>query len=211
MRYCVKLGTFPVLKQVMARSSQIPASEQEIGRRLRAAREKRLISQTAFALAAGIGRERLASYEHGYVPLPWTVGDQICRKFDLNARWLVEGNGPDIPYFRPLEVDTSEIGPRALFSEVYAKWFRSFYELRMTRESIARALSRLAGEPAPDRRTTAPKLRNELLRLEALVSSLPLDQQWDVFDEITRLLGRVVIHYIEESRSFADPIGGHEQ
>ena len=104
----------------MPRTEAVPASEIEIGRRLRDARQTLLISQTTFALKLGIGRERLASYESGRVPLPWTVGDRACRTFRINPLWLAKGDGSQWQHLGYSGPDPDCVSARALFSEWFA-------------------------------------------------------------------------------------------
>jgi hypothetical protein len=82
-------------------------------------REEQLISQTAFALKAGMGRENLAKYESGVVPLPWRQGDMICKTYDIHQRWLVTGESPKRPYLTPSEASYGKARPGSLFSDVY--------------------------------------------------------------------------------------------
>jgi len=92
----------------------------EIARNLRAFREYLRISRTAFALAIGIGSERLASYESGRVPLRYEVFSAISRRFSLNPLWLAtrltHPVGPEP--FDDSEFQ-SEIDPKSLFTVVY--------------------------------------------------------------------------------------------
>ena len=72
-----------------------PPSEREIqiGQRLRAFREAKRISRTAFALSIRIGSERLASYEAGRVPLRFEVFKAISQEYSINPIWLATGEG----------------------------------------------------------------------------------------------------------------------
>src|SRR5664280_1887587 len=148
----------------MARTTEVPERERLIGERLRRAREKLIVSQTGFAIAAGIGRERLASYEYGIVPLPWLIGDKICDEFDINARWLVEGLEPIDSYFRPPDVERLELTPRTLFSEVYDKHFRPYYMATLSRASMSKVLHPKVEFEAQERLAHDPNLRRALRR-----------------------------------------------
>jgi transcriptional regulator with XRE-family HTH domain len=75
-----------------------------IGKRLREFRESLNVGQTALALAIGISRERLASYESGRVPLRWGVFLSIMKRFHLNPLWLATGR-----YLRQVELPSSEM------------------------------------------------------------------------------------------------------
>lgn len=67
-----------------------------VGKRLRIIRERSRLAQTEFALIIGIGRERLASYETGQVPLPPPIGEKICDQWNVNPFWLANGEGPQV-------------------------------------------------------------------------------------------------------------------
>jgi len=100
----------------MKRSEQ----ELEIGRRLRVFREHLKISRTAFALAIGIGSERLASYESGRAPLRYEVFSAVTKKFFLLPYWL--GTGTTSPLGNEAFDDSEfvdKIHPKDLFSAVF--------------------------------------------------------------------------------------------
>ena len=65
--------------------------EVEIGRRLRAWREAKLIPRTKMAVVLEIGNERLASYEGGRAALPYSVFRDLKEHFGLDAVWLATG------------------------------------------------------------------------------------------------------------------------
>ena len=94
--------------------------EAGICRRLREFRESKRISRTAFAVALGIGGERLASYESGRVPLRYEIFRLLTQHFFLNPSWLATGNGV-ASLQKPF--DDSDIlpfiKPRSLFSAAY--------------------------------------------------------------------------------------------
>lgn len=83
----------------MARKNPVAEAEVEVGRRLRSFRERSHLMQTQFALLLGIGRERLASYEAGRVPLPFRIGEQVCRQWGVNPFWLAEGVMPQLKQY----------------------------------------------------------------------------------------------------------------
>lgn len=90
----------------MARKNPVTRTELEVGRRLRMIRERTHLAQTQFALILEIGRERLASYEAGRVPLPFRIGERVCEQWGVNPFWLSEGIKPQIErhYFSISEV-----------------------------------------------------------------------------------------------------------
>jgi transcriptional regulator with XRE-family HTH domain len=112
----------------------MPDEEVQIGRRLAQAREIRLISQTALAISAGIGRERLVKYEAGLVPLPFWPGYYLCEKLRINEGWLATGRGPREPFIR---VPSDAIGAlfdkiprRASFSQIYRTMIKPVIEAK---------------------------------------------------------------------------------
>src|SRR5581483_9484033 len=95
------------------------AREVEIGRRLRGFREKLMISRVRFALAVGVGTERLQSYESGRIPLRYGVFQAITKVFFLQPLWLLEGAGEPARNF-PFDdsLFASQINPRLPFTTV---------------------------------------------------------------------------------------------
>jgi len=93
--------------------------EREIGERLRKFREGLLIPRSRFAVQIGFGSERLASYESGRAPLPYSVFKSISSHYELNPVWLAEGLGPQQTSAIIDEGFASKLPPRALFSEAY--------------------------------------------------------------------------------------------
>lgn len=106
--------------------------ETQIGRRLRAFRESLRIPRSAFALAIGVGSERLASYEAGRVPLRYEVFAAIHRSFFVNPAWLAEGEEPQA-YEAPIDFGRvgSRIAPRWLFTEAYDRALSHFHKSRV--------------------------------------------------------------------------------
>jgi hypothetical protein len=103
----------------VARKRPVPENEKLIGQRLREFREQLMVSQTAFALKAGLSRERLVQYEFGLVPLPWSAGDALCRTHNINQRWLLTGvEPPRALYLKPSDEIMGRARPRSLFSEI---------------------------------------------------------------------------------------------
>lgn len=174
----------------MARTNEIPDSERQIGVRLRQAREGALASQTSFALKAGIGRERLASYENGYVPLPWNIGDLICDKFNLSAQWLVEGKGPVEPFFRPLEIDRLDIPKKALFSEVYQESIAPYYSARLSKQRVSKMLAVIDAKVGRPQSQADPDIRQILRQLETASTMLTRKEKWALYDDLRPLLSR---------------------
>jgi transcriptional regulator with XRE-family HTH domain len=106
-----------------------PEREIQIGRRLRAFREAKRISRTAFALSIRIGSERLASYEAGRVPLRFEVFLAVHQQYFLNPVWLATGEEQQA-FDAPIE-DWSRIASLALrnrwlFTEAYDRALEAF-------------------------------------------------------------------------------------
>lgn len=101
-------------------NSKLSQRELEICQRLKAFRLGKLISRSAFAVAIGIGSERLASYESGRAPLPFKIFRAIQREFHLNPNWLATG-GDYLPDGGPAKMSElpEHVPERALFSEVF--------------------------------------------------------------------------------------------
>jgi transcriptional regulator with XRE-family HTH domain len=135
----------------MARKTPVPKEEIEIGRRLAQARETKLVSQTALAISAGIGRERLVKYESGLVPLPFWPGYQLCSILGINQGWLATGRGPMAPFIRmPSSIHDElweTIRRRALFSEIYRKKLKPMIDARTFIELAAEDLKGPASDP----------------------------------------------------------------
>lgn len=103
----------------MPRKTPLPPIEKSIAQRLKAFREQKLISQTAFAAKLGISRAQLINYEECLAPVPWMFGHRLCELFELNPRWFVTGKLPQFLKVKLKEVDQEKFGPRTPFSKVY--------------------------------------------------------------------------------------------
>jgi transcriptional regulator with XRE-family HTH domain len=182
-----------LLSVEMGKVSKLSDKEREIGARLAGVRGKLLISQTAFALKAGIGRERLATYELGYVALPWQIGDRICRLFDINSQWLVEGVGPKHPYLRPVHVAEVEITPRELFSTVYEREIKPFFNKILTERDPDKLARLLLGERLKDHET----LKRLLLLIGYALDELPHDYTDQARRELVSIFSRALGKILE--------------
>ena len=122
--------------------------ETDICRRLRSFREGKRISRTAFALAIGIGGERLASYEAARVPLRYEVFRCISEQFRLNPYWLATGGGsPELAAPIKESAFAANLKPRALFSEVYDRFLLPQHQQHVQNANqIAARLSALLKE-----------------------------------------------------------------
>ena len=131
----------------MPRKTPIPKTELEIGRRIREARGRRGAKRTEWAIELRISSDRLVSYEYGRVPLPWVIGDRICRKNDINQYWLVTGEDQLDGYLELSGVLPAEIDPRMRFSDVIQTAFSAqFRKVIKTFDNMADSIK----QPADD-------------------------------------------------------------
>lgn len=113
----------------MGETPKAKSVDEQIGERLRIARRRLALTQTDFALRAGIGRERLASYEVGRVPIPWEIAKRMCSLYDINPAWLVEGSEPaDVFIDFTGGIAPENLPPRATLREIYALHGPAFYK-----------------------------------------------------------------------------------
>jgi transcriptional regulator with XRE-family HTH domain len=110
---------------------------------LRVFRLETKLSQVAFAQALGIGSSRLASYEHGRVPIRYALAKRIGERFGVNLAWLADGVGPMTPY-DPMHIDLEcKIPPDCLLSEGYDKALKPLVERDLSGRA---ALTKLGGK-----------------------------------------------------------------
>ena len=91
----------------------------EIAARVRQVRFFMRLSQTQFAKALGITRNRIANVENGRTPLSVDLADNLALKFDVGLSWLATGRGR----IRPSMGLISQIKPGIKGSE----WFSSAF------------------------------------------------------------------------------------
>lgn len=168
-----------------------PPSEREIqiGQRLRAFRESKRISRTAFALSIGIGSERLASYEAGRVPLRFEVYKAINDQYFISPRWLATGEGSPA-LSQPFDNGDKAlpIPMRSVFSEAYDAHLAHVlrdrsWQARMEFEQYREAWQRLAAffnanpeEQAPPEVIQAARDGLEVLRSDAVAGLVEFDE-----------------------------------
>ncbi len=115
---------------------ELPEREQQICARLREFRELTRISRTQFALAIGIGSERLASYEAGRVPLQYEVFRLLNQKFKLNPCWLATKEG--VPATDAAVIDDAafrdKLRRKALFTEAYDQFLEPWLQEKAARD-----------------------------------------------------------------------------
>ena len=132
----------------MPRINPVPEREREIARRLRQfRREATKLSQVAFAREVGIDSSRLASYEHGRVPLPYSVFLAVWRAFKINAHWLATN---DRRIVRGDDIDESLFptpDQAVLFSETWDAHLKAHFDqaAEMHSDSAVAEMMRLAG------------------------------------------------------------------
>lgn len=112
--------------------------EREICARVKSLRESLGFSQPVFAKHLGLTLDQIASIEYGRNPLRWALGDWICRRFDVNPRWLAEGREPRSFYVLILKKVYGSLPPNALYSQVFDDVFKPYVEERLA--SIAKTL-----------------------------------------------------------------------
>ncbi|MFO1487848.1 MAG: helix-turn-helix transcriptional regulator [Verrucomicrobiota bacterium] len=129
----------------MARKNPIPDSEAQICRRVRELRLGSKLSQVAFANLIGIDSSRLASYEHGRVPLGFDVGIRIITTFGISPRWLFDGSGPQYLSFKLPDEILAQIPARRLYSEMFQHIQQLTYEALSRNTSSNSRVAILAG------------------------------------------------------------------
>ena len=166
-----------------------PDREIQIGQRLRAFREGKRISRTAFALSIGIGSERLASYEAGRVPLRFEVFKAINDQYFISPRWLATGEGSPA-LSQPFHTgDKALLIPmRSVFSEAYDAHLAPVlrdrsWQARVEFEQYREAWQRLAAffnanpeEQVPPEVIQAGREGLEVLRSDAVAGLVEFDE-----------------------------------
>lgn len=61
--------------------------------RLKEIRKKENLSQAAFGKSLKISQSQIASYETGYRNITDRTINDICREFNINKEWLLNGTG----------------------------------------------------------------------------------------------------------------------
>jgi transcriptional regulator with XRE-family HTH domain len=181
----IALSAPPLLCDSFSVKTEPSNRELEIGKRLRAFREGKKITRTAFALSIGIGSERLASYESGRVPLRFEVFASINRLHFINPLWLAMGEGN--PYRNapfPLEGVAEAIPARATFSEA---WASSLGEAWLDHARNAKALLDQFGEPW--KALHAYLMANPAARNDAAIKKVIRERLGALQAEIAKILG----------------------
>lgn len=108
----------PILKR-----SKLPPEQKAIAMRLREERKLEKFSQPELASDSGIGRASLSNYEYGLAALPFGAGIKLCRRLDLNQRWLATGKGEHRPYVPLPDLDL-DANVETLYSGTFLDGFR---------------------------------------------------------------------------------------
>ena len=103
----------------VARKTPIPEIEKQICRRLLEFRRTTKLTRAALAGVLGLAPTRLANYELGRVPLPFSVAEKLNEKFQINYEWLAEGKGGMASLEAFHRAKGAHLSPIALFSRVY--------------------------------------------------------------------------------------------
>jgi transcriptional regulator with XRE-family HTH domain len=166
-------------KSSYAQERKDPKREFEIGQRLREFRESQMIPRTRLAVAVNIGNERLASYETGRAPLPYTIFSRMMRRFGLNAVWLATGESqPTIPPFDDTEILKS-LPRRARFSQVYDRHLKrkmqsKSFDATQKVNQLAAEILELANMPPSFWKNVSPAVREEFrAAIEGVLAQAP--------------------------------------
>jgi transcriptional regulator with XRE-family HTH domain len=156
-------------------SGLINEKEREIVRRVRKVRYSNQLSQSAFARALGVGRDRVASLECARTPLNVELADKIAATFDVGLGWLANGVGAMKPSIGTIVQNWPQINGRSLFS----KAFTTDVEQRLLARDKFHFFSMVAiltdRGNFPQGKEAEKYLEMVQHRLEALFYSLPHD------------------------------------
>lgn len=98
----------------------------DIGKRLRAVRERLGESQTVFAARFGLNRGNIDSYERGRADLPTKLIGQLI-EMGVSAGWLI--NGREAGYYRPITDESAANIFSDSGQEVRAEYWKSQHQL----------------------------------------------------------------------------------
>jgi transcriptional regulator with XRE-family HTH domain len=125
--------------------SKLDSRHIQAAKRLKNERIEEGFSVAELAKESGVSAPSLKHYEHGLAPISLDAGLKICRRLDLNQRWLATGKEPKRPFI-PVEELTPTIQPdkRISFLDAYrelelsvARWHRAHPPTRIIHEHIA--------------------------------------------------------------------------
>jgi transcriptional regulator with XRE-family HTH domain len=101
--------------------------EREIASRVRKVRFAEQLSQSQFARALGLSRDRIACVEYGRTPLSVDIADKLALKFDVGLKWLATGAGR----MKPSIGQIAQIKPKIKGSELLSKAFSEEIQQRL--------------------------------------------------------------------------------
>lgn len=160
--------------------------EKEIGRRLRAFRESKLIPRTRMAVVLGIGNERLASYESGRAPLPYDVFRRLAQHFQINPYWLNTGDTQPTGITFDDSSLVKILPPRARFTEVYDGFLKPSVEFAISE----------AGKRAEE---VGAGVRAAVNMTKEQWEQLPMEARKEFFDSVEKLLGFIALKIGEKA------------
>jgi transcriptional regulator with XRE-family HTH domain len=171
-----------------------------MGRRVFEAREASGLTRVALATVLGIKPTRLFSYEHGRVPLPYSIALDLCRRANVNQRWLATGELPKHPFFRFKPEFEAGIDGRRRFSDVYAYNLQSIINAQW--QSL---FDRFGPDWDPDANTQrAPDADYEIAlltsELQLYAKSLPENNRRAYIDKIRELAESLVDSFSPEKQ-----------
>jgi transcriptional regulator with XRE-family HTH domain len=123
--------------------------EREICARVKPIRKSIKWSQSSFAQALGISRDRLANIECGRTPLRCGIAIRLAILTGFSLRWIAEGVEPQKQRFKIAENLMAEIPPKCLFSEAWQRWLKPSFEAAI-KETKAWIKSRPKGASLSD-------------------------------------------------------------
>ncbi|HWZ95535.1 MAG TPA: helix-turn-helix transcriptional regulator [Opitutaceae bacterium] len=161
---------------IVPRQNPVPEREKAIGQRLRDIRENCLAKRSALAVRIGVSSDRLSSYEHGRVPLPWIVGDRVCEVLNVSQAWLATGHGK-LDHYIPVTFSepAKSAAQKGRFSEIYDSCFvplirSSRYKLTRGTKQFAQTLADLIEHVKnnPDPRQAMEQAASVMAQLEEI-------------------------------------------
>lgn len=120
-------GRRPLYTVSLVAFAELTEEEKQIGRRVRAARNRFSLSQGFLAPLMGLSRDQLNSVERGRVALRFDGGLTLCGELDLNPLWLAFGEPPPAGF---LFLDTTHVLDDDLFRDAMIGLRPGYLQLR---------------------------------------------------------------------------------
>lgn len=145
----------------------------------------------------GIDSTRLASYEHGRVPVRLEMAARFAKTFDVNPEWLASGKGLPTPY-REIPKDCLDQHGKALFSEVYDAYLCSFWagEDRDTMVLVAQLLGLQSRELAISDEIVSTN-RFLLRKIQELLDDCENSQQQSV---LLGMIAEAIVRFLQTTK-----------